>query len=289
MKTGVIGLGAMGGPMALNLHNAGHLEAVWNRTRRRAEDIHKATGTYIAVDPTDLAHRCELIVTCVSADDDLIEVVGALLAGLAPSKIVIDTSTVGAATACEAAERIRPTGAQFLDTPVTGGVEGAKKGTLTMMAGGDEGALQHILPTLQAIAGRVVHMGPVGAGQSTKAVNQIMCAGIAQGVTEALAFGQSHGLDMDKVIEVVSSGAAGNWFVTHRGPTMVHNKFDVGFKVALHLKDLLICQTMARTKGVELSCVDETISDYEHLIAEGHADEDISALYRLKRRLFEGG
>ncbi len=286
MKTGVIGLGAMGGPMALNLQRAGHLAAVWNRTRAKAEAIAAETGCALAADPAELARHCEFVITCVSADEDLLAVIDALLPGLEAGKIVGDTSTVSADTAREAARRLQPGGAAFIDLPVSGGVEGARKGTLAMMAGGSAEVVDRARPVLAALAARVVHMGPVGSGQATKAVNQIMVAGIVQGISEALAFGQAQGLDMDKVIEVIGGGAAASWLLQHRGPTMVRGEYDVGFKVALHLKDLRICQEMAAAKGATLETVAATMEQYRSLIEQGHGDEDISSLHRLKRAQF---
>ncbi len=143
---------------------------------------------------------------------------------------------------------------------------------------------------MSKIADNVVHMGPTGSGQATKAVNQIMAAGINQAVTEALAFGEAMGLDMNKVIDVVGSGAAGNWFLSHRGKTMVAGSYAPGFKVALHHKDLEIIQRMARDRSRwPLSVVANTLADYEQLMHEGHGDEDISALYRLKKENFKPG
>jgi truncated hemoglobin YjbI len=139
------------------------------------------------------------------------------------------------------------------------------------------------MPALQAMGSRILHLGPVGAGQATKAVNQILCAGINQAVTEALGFGAAQGLDLDKVIEVVASGAAGNWFLDRRGPTMIRDRFDPGFRLALHHKDLGICLAMARDLGHPLPLAERTWQDYALLMEQGHGDEDISALYRLKR------
>jgi 3-hydroxyisobutyrate dehydrogenase len=167
---------------------------------------------------------------------------------------------------------------------VSGGAEGARNATLAMMVGGSAEALERARPVLSKVAANIVHMGPTGSGQATKAVNQIMAAGINQAVTEALAFGAAMGLDMDKVIDVVGSGAAANWFLDHRGRTMVAGSFKPGFKVALHHKDLDIIREMAR--DVPLSVVESTLRDYAQLLREGHGEEDISALYRLKQRQF---
>jgi 3-hydroxyisobutyrate dehydrogenase len=152
-----------------------------------------------------------------------------------------------------------------------------------MMVGGDADALEKARPVLEAMAARIIHIGATGSGQATKAVNQIMGAGINQAVTEALAFAQVQGLAMDKVIDVISGGAAGNWFLEHRGLTMTDGKFAPGFKLALHHKDLKICQEMAAQKGFSIPITDMTVTDYEQLMAEGYGDEDISALYRLKK------
>ncbi len=287
MKTGVIGLGAMGARMARNLHRAGHLAAIWNRSVDKSRQLGEELGIQIAANPAALAQACELVILSVSADEDVLEVISALMPMLAPGSIVLDTSTVNRATAQAAAEQLRTIQVDFLDAPVSGGIEGARQGTLAMMVGGDAAVLGKITPVLEAIAARITHMGPVGAGQATKAVNQVMAAGINQAVTEALAFAQALGLPLDKVIEVVGSGAAGNWFLAHRGPTMVQGKFDPGFRVALHYKDLAICRQMAGQFDVALPLVEMTLIHYRRLMAAGFGDEDISALFREKQGLFE--
>jgi 3-hydroxyisobutyrate dehydrogenase len=151
------------------------------------------------------------------------------------------------------------------------------------MAGGKLETLERVLPVLETMGSRIVHMGDVGAGQAAKAVNQTMAAGINEAVTEAMAFGAALGLDMRKVIDVVSGGAAGNWFLEKRGPTMTQGVFKPGFKLALHQKDLKICKGMADKLGLKLPVTEMAMTDYAKLIADGHGDEDISALYRLKR------
>ena len=151
-----------------------------------------------------------------------------------------------------------------------------------MMVGGKTEVLERVRPMLAAMASRIEHMGAVGQGQACKAANQIMAAGINQAVTSALAFAAAQGLEMDKVIEVLAGGAAGNWFLEHRGKTMTRNIFKPGFKVALHHKDLLICQEMAQQSQVVCPLIDATLLDYAELMAQGFGDEDISALFRLK-------
>jgi 3-hydroxyisobutyrate dehydrogenase len=287
MKTGVIGLGAMGAPMARNLHRAGHLEAVWNRTTSTADQLAAELGVAVAADPAALAARCELLLLSVSADQDVLDVVQSLLPGLRAGSVVLDTSTVSRDTAREAAALLQPRGADFLDAPVSGGIEGAQQGTLAMMIGGDAEVINRISPALDAIAGRVAHMGPVGAGQATKAINQIMAAGINQAVSEALAFAEALDLPLDKVIDVVGSGAAGNWFLQHRGTSMTQGRYDPGFRVALHHKDLAICKRMAEQFDTALPVVEMTLIHYRRLMEAGFGDEDISALFREKKKLFD--
>ena len=286
-SVGVIGLGAMGASMARNLARAGLLAAVWNRTTSKAEALAAELGVVRASDPDDLARRCDVILTCVSADGDLLNVIDALMPGLSAGKLIIDTSTVQPATAETVAHRLATVGCDFLDAPVSGGVEGARNAMLAIMVGGTVANVERARPVLNAIGQRIAHMGPVGSGQSTKAVNQIMCAGINHAVTEALAFAEAQGLPLDKVIDVVSSGAAGNWFLEKRGPSMVRCEFTPGFKLALHHKDLAICKAIAQQRGVTLPIVEMTLAQYRRLMDAGYGDEDISALYREKRKLFD--
>jgi 3-hydroxyisobutyrate dehydrogenase len=289
LQTGVIGLGAMGAPMARNLHRAGRLAAVWNRTPERAAALAAELGVAAAADLATLAGGCEVILVSVSADADVREVIEALAPGLRPGAVVVDTSTVSLETARAAAERVAVTGAAFLDAPVSGGVEGARRGTLAMMVGGAADVLGRVRPVLEAVAGRIAHLGPTGSGQATKAVNQIMAAGINQAVSEALAFAAAHALPLDKVIEVVGAGAAGNWFLEHRGPTMAQGRYAPGFRVDLHHKDLAICKAMAARLGASLPLVEMTLIHYRRLMEAGDGDEDISALLREKRGLFGTG
>jgi 3-hydroxyisobutyrate dehydrogenase len=283
MKTGLIGLGAMGQGMARRMAAVGYLTAIYNRTASKAEQLGRELNVNVCASPGDLAASVDAILICVSADQDVMEMVNAVAQTVKPGTIVTDMSTVSSETAQTAAALLAQKQAAFLDAPVSGGVEGANKGTLAMMVGGDAEILEKVRPVLASMTSRISHMGATGAGQATKAVNQIMCAGINQAVTEALAFGQAQGLPMDKVIEVISAGAAGNWFLQHRGLTMANGTFKPGFKLALHQKDLLICLEMAKQKGFPLPLTQATVDDYARLIREGYGDEDISALFRLKK------
>ena len=279
MKAGMIGLGAMGLGMARNLAKAGYLKAVYNRTAAKTAEFNVASFDL----PEALAAEVDLVLICVSADQDVLAVVEAIAKTIKPGSIVVDMSTVSSETAQKVAAILAEKQVVFLDAPVSGGVEGAKNGTLAMMAGGDADALEKARPILEAMTARIMHMGATGSGQATKAVNQIMCAGINQAVTEALAFAQTQGLAMDKVIDVISGGASGNWFLQHRGSTMTQGIFAPGFKLALHHKDLKICQAMAAQTDVLTPLTDMTVTGYEQLMSSGYGDEDISALYRLKK------
>ncbi len=289
MKTGFIGLGAMGAGMARNLARKGLLAGVWNRSAARAVEIAAQTGTTAATDPAALAAGADAVVICVSADADVLAVVDALLPSARPGLIVIDCSTVSAATAREAAARLAGRGASFLDCPVSGGVEGARDGTLAVMCGGDPATFERARPILEAMGRTVTHMGPTGYGQSTKATNQIMCAGVIQAVSEAMAFARAEGLPLEKVIETLGKGAGSSWYFVNRAPFMARGSFPAGFRVRLHDKDLGICHDMAAAHGVELPVVEVTRAHYRALIEAGHGDEDISTIVRLKDALFDAG
>lgn len=283
VRAGVIGLGAMGAPMARHLAQAGLLSMVWNRTTSRTEAFAKETGVLMAGNPAQLASSCNVILTCVSADRDLLEVVGQMLTGVKPGSVLVDTSTVSPATARLVAGKLADAGSGFVDAPVSGGVEGAKKGTLSVMAGGDSANISRIMPVLEAISATVTHMGPVGSGQATKAVNQVMIAGIAEAVCEALALAEKLNLPSERLLSIVRAGAAGSWFLEHRGQTMLENKFDFGFKLSLLLKDLRICRTLAQELDISMPTVEAAIKDYRELVDLGDGDHDISGLIRLKR------
>lgn len=282
-RHGFIGLGAMGAPMARNLHAAGLLAGVHNRTHARAVALAEELGVTAHASVADLAADCAVVVTCVSADEDLRGVSDTIANHMAAGGLVIDCSTVAAETAEAVGARLSEAGIGFVDAPVSGGTEGAIKGSLTIMAGGAQADMARATPALEAMGGAVHHMGPVGAGQKTKAVNQVLCAGINRAVTEALAFGEQLGLPMEQVVDVVGSGAGGNWFINHRGKTMLAGDYPLGFKVALHAKDLGICAAMAERFDAQLPLCEATRADYARLMDAGFGDEDISALYRLQR------
>lgn len=292
LDVGFVGLGAMGLGMARNLHKEQLLRATWNRTRAKAQALEQETGCRAVERIAELTELCNVIVSCVSADADVLQVVDALLPTIRPGTVVIDCSTVSADTARSAAHRLRERDAQFIDAPVSGGVEGARDGTLAIMAGGDEHAFERIAPVLRAMGKTVTHFGPSGAGQAAKATNQIMCAGIIQAVAEAMAFAKSEELPLDRLIETLSQGAGSSWYFVHRAPNILRGSYPAGFRVRLHEKDLKICRAMAARHGVQLPLIEMTLVHYRRLIEQGHGDEDISTLFRLKDALFataEGG
>lgn len=287
MRTGFIGLGAMGWHMARNLHAAGLLTAVWNRTAATAEAFAKDTGVTAAATPAALAAAVDAVVICVSADEDVLAVAAQLAPALRDGALVIDCSTVGAGTAREAAALLAPRGVAFLDCPVSGGVEGARAGTLAVMCGGDAAAFARAEPLLRAMGRTVTHFGPSGAGQAAKATNQIMCAGIIRAVAEAMAFARAQELPLEALVDTLGKGAGSSWYFVNRAPNMIRGSFPAGFRVRLHAKDLGICRAMAAEHGVTLPVVESMLAEYAQLIAEGYGDEDISADYRLKAALFD--
>jgi 3-hydroxyisobutyrate dehydrogenase len=289
MRVGFLGLGAMGAQMARNLHKAGLLTAVWNRSGAKASGLATELGCAAPATPADLARDTDVMVLCVSADADVLAVIEALEPGLRAGQLVIDCSTVGAETARLVAKRLAGAGVQFLDCPVSGGVEGARDATLAIMCGGEAASFAQAQPVLSAMGRTVSHFGPVGAGQAAKATNQIMCAGIIEAVSEAMAFAKANGLPLDKLVETLGKGAGSSWYFVHRAPNMIRESYPPGFRVQLHAKDLRICHDMAAAFGVQLPVVERMLAQYAQLISLGFGDEDISTCFRLKDQLFKSG
>ncbi|MEA5444992.1 NAD(P)-dependent oxidoreductase [Gammaproteobacteria bacterium AB-CW1] len=283
------GLGSMGRPMAANIQAKGLLAAVWNRSPGPAEAFSQAHGLPRADDPAHLARQANILVLCVSADEDVLAVVDAMLPVLGRDHVVVDCSTVRPETARRIAQMLSEVGAGFLDAPVSGGTEGAEQGSLSMMIGGRCEDLARARPILEAMAGRLVHMGPAGSGQATKAVNQVAVAGVNQAVADAMALAKSQGLDLDQVIQALSGGAADSWFLQKRAPNMRDGVYPLGFRLSLHDKDLAICQSLTEAMGVRLPIIEMTRLHYRRLIEAGHGDEDVSSLFRLKLEQLEEG
>jgi 3-hydroxyisobutyrate dehydrogenase len=277
----------MGGHMARNLQRAGLLAAVWNRNGAKAQTLAAELKVEAPATLTELAAMCEAVVSCVSADADVLEVTRTLAPALRKGSLMLDCSTVSAVTARQAAELVGARGADFVDCPVSGGVEGARDGTLAIMVGGSPEAFERAQPILQALGRTIAHFGPVGAGEAAKATNQIMCAGIIEAVAEAMAFARAQGLPLDKLIETLGQGAGSSWYFVHRAPNMARGSYPAGFRVRLHQKDLGICHDMAARFGAALPVVERMRAEYAELIARGYGDEDISATFRLKEELFE--
>ncbi len=278
----------MGTHMARSLHRSGLLTGVWNRSTAKAADLAKELHCHAFTSLAELAGNCEAVVICVSADEDVRAVIAGLDPGLSPNMIVMDCSTVGAGTARDMHAALGALGVGFLDCPVSGGVEGARQATLAIMVGGDEPVFARAQPILDTMGKTVAYLGNSGAGQAAKATNQIMCAGIIQAVGEAMAFAHAEGLPLERLIDTLGKGAGSSWYFVNRAPFMAKNEFPAGFRVRLHDKDLRICRAMAAAHGASLPVVESTLQEYERLIADGHGDEDISAIYRLKTALFPG-
>ncbi|MFV1983479.1 MAG: NAD(P)-dependent oxidoreductase [Thiohalomonadales bacterium] len=286
--TGVLGLGAMGSGIAHNLFKHNQLATVYNRTTKKSEQFQKNTQVPYKKSLSEFAAQCNVIITSLSTDSDVLEIIKSLLPNIQAGTIIIDTSTIGVDTVSKCNVLLAGKNSFFLDAPVSGGSEGANNGQLVMMVGGDENILNSVTDILSCFTKSISYMGKAGNGQITKAVNQIMAAGINQAVTEALAFAKATGLATDKLIDTLSGGAAGNWFLDHRGKSMLCGDYQPGFKVKLHHKDLLLCNKMIEDLGENrLPIVEMTLIHYQRLIDQGYGDEDISALFRSKQTLLK--
>ena len=277
----------MGMHMARNLHRAGMLAAVWNRSAAKARTLASELNVAAPATLEQLAAGTDAVVSCVSADADVLEVARGLAPGMKSGALLLDCSTIGAESARQAAALLAPRGVEFLDCPVSGGVEGARDARLAIMAGGTPAGFERALPILSVLGRTITHFGPTGSGQAAKATNQIMCAGIIEAVAEAMAFARAQGLPLEKLIDTLGKGAGSSWYFVHRAPNMVRGSYPPGFRVRLHEKDLGICRDMAARFGVALPLVERMLAEYAELVARGYGDEDISATYRLKAELFE--
>jgi 3-hydroxyisobutyrate dehydrogenase len=284
MKVAFIGMGTMGAPMALNILKAGHEVTVHNRTREREKPVAEA-GAGRAASPAEAAAGAEIIITCVSDTPDVEALIlgeGGVIHGAEKGSIVVDMSTISPTATRRMAKRLAEKGVNMLDAPVSGGSEGAQKGTLSIMVGGEQTDLKRVEPVLQAM-GSTTYLGPIGAGQMTKAINQIVVAGTYWSVAEGIALGLKAGLDMEKVVQAVGGGAATSWAMLNRSGNMIDNQYPLGFKVQLHRKDLNIALEVARELGVTLPVAAYVEQVETGLIARGHGDEDISVIARSVR------
>lgn len=283
-----IGLGVMGYPMAAHLKNkGGHDVTVYNRSTERARKWVAEHGGSFAATPQEAADGKDFVFSCVGNDDDLrsvtIDPTGAF-DGMKKGAIYIDNTTASAEVARELAEKAATRGFGFLDAPVSGGQAGAQNGMLTVMVGGDPDDFARARPVIDAYARMVGLMGPVGAGQLTKMINQICIAGLLQGLSEAIHFGKKAGLDIEKVIEVISKGAAGSWQMENRHKTMNAGKYDFGFAVDWMRKDLAICLAEADRNGASLPATALIDQFYKDVQGMGGSRWDTSSLLaRLER------
>lgn len=276
-----VGLGTMGYPMAGHLQKAGHEVCVFNRTKAKAEAWQKEFQGKTADTPRDAACGAQFVFLCVGNDDDVRSVVygeNGVLAGMTPCSILIDHTTTSAVLAREISEKCAEKGVSFVDAPVTGGESGAKQGALSVLCGGDDLTVNLIRPIVAAYASSITRIGPVGHGQLAKMVNQICIAGCVQGLAEALAFGQRSGINMEKVLSAIGSGAASSWQMNNRGETMLERKFDFGFAVDWMRKDLGIVLDEASRNGSDLPVTKAVDDFYKEVQEMGGGRLDTSSL-----------
>jgi len=280
-----LGLGVMGDPMAGHLAGAGHRVTVYNRTAAKSAAWVAKHGGKSGATPAEAARGAAIVFCCVGNDDDLRSVtLGAdgAFAGMKAGTIFVDHTTASAAVARELAAEAAKKGMKFVDAPVSGGNLGAINGALTVMCGGDEATFAEAKPLAMAFAKAMTLLGPSGSGQLAKMVNQIAIAGLVQGLSEAIAFGQKAGLDMKAVLEVIGKGAAQSWQMDNRGPTMIEGKFDFGFAVDWMRKDLGIALEEARLNGARLpvtALVDQFYADVQAM--DGKRNDTSSLIRRL--------
>ena len=285
MKVGFIGLGTMGAPMVLNLLKAGHEVTVHNRTRAKEVPLVEA-GAQQAETPGAAAVGAEVIVTCVSDSPDVEAVVlgeGGVIEAVEAGAVVVDMSTISPKVTRRIAAALADKQVQMLDGPVSGGSEGAVNGTLSIMLGGEADAVAKAMPVLEAMGQTITHVGPIGSGQVTKAINQVIVAGTYLSVAEGLSLGMKAGLDMGQVVKAVGGGAAGSWGLTNRSGNMIANEYPLGFRVRLHHKDLKIALEAAEELGVTVPIAAYVAQIEAGLMARGFGDEDVSAIARSIR------
>ena len=282
LSLGFVGLGALGLPMAINLHRAGFPLRVHTRSRS-AETSPKLEGAIRCSSPADTSTGVDVLLLCVSDDAAVEEVLfgpNGAASKLSAGSVVLDCSTIAPATAERCGERLADQNVHYLDAPVTGGTEGAKRGSLSVLAGGASEILERVRPILEVIGSSIHHFGGVGRGQQVKAVNQVLVAGSYAAVAEAVALGQRLDLPMPQVIDALRTGAAGSWALEHRSTAMLNGSYPLGFRLSLHRKDLGIALDAAKAVQLDLP-VTTLVEQLElDLINHGHGDEDVSALHR---------
>ena len=282
-----IGLGIMGRGMARNIANAGFPLFVYNRTASRMTEL-ADVGAKPTTSPADVARHCDIIITCVSDTPDVEAVIAGpdgVIHGLKPGALVIDMSTISPQATIALAEQIRTHGGTMLDAPISGGSEGAAKGTLSIMVGGNEDDFTRALPVFQAMGKNIVHVGAQGAGQTVKLVNQILVVGNALAMSEALLFAQAGGVDLQKALTAVSGGAAGSWMLSNRGPQILNRDWRPGFTIDLQQKDLRLVLAAADEVGVPLPGTALIFQLYRTLQQAGLGHEGNHALVKALEQL----
>ena len=284
-RIGFIGLGTMGAAMAANLARAGFSVTAWNRTPGRATELDEL-GVGRADTPAAAAASSEIVVVCVSDTPDVEAVlfdVEGVAVGAPSGTLVIDCSTISPVATGRFAERLAERGVSLVDAPVSGGSEGARNATLSIFVGGSETDVERARPVLAALGTTITHVGPVGAGQAVKAVNQVILAGTYLGVAEGLILAIKAGLDPEQVVGALGGGAAQSWVLANRSGRMIANDYPLGFRLALHRKDLGIALELAAASGAELPVTALCAQIEDGLVAAGHADDDMSAVARAIR------
>lgn len=287
MNVAFIGMGTMGAPMALNILKAGHEVVVYNRTREKELPLADA-GALRADSPREAAADAGIIITCVSDTPDVEAVIlgdEGIIHGAPAGSLVIDMSTISPAATRHIAAKLADRKIRMLDAPVSGGSEGAQNATLAIMVGGEAEDVQHAMPVLEVMGKTITHVGSIGSGQITKAINQVILAGTFMGVAEGMVLGMKAGLDMQKVTDAISGGAAGSWVLSNRAMNMVNNTYPLGFRTRLHHKDLRIALEVARDLGATLPASALMDQIENGIIGRGYGDEDMSAIARVIREL----
>jgi 3-hydroxyisobutyrate dehydrogenase len=285
-KLAFLGLGVMGYPMAGHLKAGGHDVTVYNRSPDKAAAWVKQHGGQSANTPAAAAKDADIVFCCVGADKDLFAVTtgeNGAFSGMKKGAVFVDNTTASADAARSLEMAARDLGLGFIDAPVSGGQAGAENGKLTVMCGGEDAVFTKVEAVISCYAAKVVLVGPSGAGQLTKMVNQICIAGLVQALSEAINFGQRANLDMDKVLDVISGGAAQSWQMVNRGSTMTENAFDFGFALDWMIKDLGMCLDAAHANGSSLPVTALVAQYYAQLSDRGYGRNDTSALIRLLR------
>jgi len=286
-SVGFVGIGIMGRGMVRNLAKAGLKPRIWNRTRSRLDDL-VAEGFDVAEDPAALAATSDVVLICVSDTPDVEAVVlgkRGVLEGIRPGSLVVDMSTISPRATVEIGKRLAEREVHMLDAPISGGSEGAAKGTLSIMVGGEAGQVERVMPFFRAMGKAITHVGPLGAGQKVKLVNQILVVVNALAVSEALLFAQAGGLDLEKTLEAVVPGAAGSWMLQFRGPQVVKRDWRPGFTIDLQQKDLRLVLEAADQLGTPVLGTSLVFNLYRTLQAEGLGSEGNHALVKALERL----